>query len=145
MLVHYKGKRLVGLVALGHDKPLMPGLNEIPGDIVAKLVDHKVQGSKFDEDDITIIGKDDLGVKGLKKKGGQVTGIDLLLAAGDRAALDMAGKTVDLSILDRWVKKEKRPVVAKALRKQIGKIRNIKYRDKEDGKYEGSKGEGSED
>lgn len=137
MLVHYKASRVLGF----KDRFIIPGINELPAEFVDEMLEDEIVAIKFDEGELLIIGKEELGVtKIAKKKGQKTSGVDLLAASNDRAALDMASKTVDVTILERWLGVEKRGKIRTAIGKQLAKIRNVKYRgeDEKSSKYEGS-------
>lgn len=126
MLVKFNAKRVLGF----GDHLIIPGINDLPEEVVSDMMDDSIISAKFDDGELEILDKEDLGVKA--KKGKDLSGVELLLAASEKNAKDLAAQTVDMKILKKWINREKRAVVRKAVRAQIDKIRNIKFREEKD-------------
>lgn len=142
MLVKFNATRVLGF----KDRMIIPGINDLPEDLVADMMEDDIMADKFDREELEIIGKEDVGAKKVvSKKGSAPSGVDLLLAASDKNAKNLAGSTVDLTILETWLMREKRGPIKKAIKDQIAKIKNIKYREEKDKQKLEKSSEGDEE
>lgn len=125
MLIKYNEARILGFA--GH--LIKPGINDLPSEVVADMQDDDMLAYKFDNELLEIVE-----VEGVKKKKGEkkASGMDLLLRAPEKEAVKLVAQTVDMVVLEAWLGDEKRLTVKKALKAQIAKIKNVKFRD--DGK-----------
>lgn len=126
MLVKFNSVRLLGF----KDRMIIPGINDLDEDFVADMMDDPILADKFDRAELEIIDRREIGAVKVKAKGGgEPSAVEILLAASDRNAKELAGKTVGMEILREWLSKEKRGPVKRAIKDQIEKITNITYRD----------------
>ena len=103
---------------------IKPGINDLPAEDVAEMQDDEILAGKFDSGELEIVE-----VEGPKKG---LSAIERLAKAPGKEAIKLAAQTVDLVILTGWLEVEKRKMVKEAIRAQISKIKNVKFRDEKD-------------
>lgn len=123
MLIKFNRPSVLGF----QDKLLRPGLNDLTAEFVADMQDDSILALKFESGELEIVETD--GAK--KKKGVETSAADRLASAPENEAKRLTAQTLDPTILNDWMKKEKRVSVKKLIKAQIAKIQNIKFRDKE--------------
>lgn len=132
MLIKYNQPRILGF----KDVLIIPGINDLSAEFVAEMQDDSIIAGKFDSGELEIV--EIPGVKG--KKGEELSAVDRMLKATDKNAVVLVGSTIDVALLEDWLAREKRVPVKKALRAQLAKIRDVKFRDKVDKKTESKAG-----
>lgn len=130
MLIKFNSVRLLGF----HHHFVKPGINDIEESVVQDMMADPILAAKFESGELEVLDKSDVGAKNVKASvaGKEPSGVDLLAASEPKKAVSLVGQTVDMDVLEAWFKKDKRKVVRDALRKQIAKIKDIKYREKKD-------------